>query len=292
MGTIAIAQRLKDGGVIPSSFLFRCYVAFYAVDQRLKPGDYEFNNKDDIQTILAKLLEGRQQEIMITVPEGYSLRMIASLLETKGICSADEFSECLKDIDFLRRHFPGWSDLTAGEGLIFPETYKIPKGTPVKDLVSTMLRLTRHRVDCALDSAPSTDLTPYQACILASIVERETKLKEEFPLVASVFLNRIQRKMRLESCATVQYALGEHKERLTYADIRIESPYNTYIREGLPPTPISNFGVMALKAVLEPAKTDYLFFVSDAAGGHQFSKTFAEHERSRGNYYKKRLEKR
>lgn len=287
-----IAFRLKAGGIIRSAFVFRVLTGFYGVDTRLKPGKYKFNGTESIEEILKALLKGREELIRVTIPEGLTLAAISQLIEKAGIASAAAFLELAQSRRMAKAFFGEWGELPTLEGMAFPETYSFPKGVDVDEVVSTMFRMTRDRVD-RLICAPKTfsGLTKYEACILASIVEREAKLASERPLVASVFLNRLRSGMRLESCATVQFALPEHKERLLFEDLKIASPFNTYQNTGLPPTPISNFGESALAAVASPAVTDYLFFVSDAAEGHRFSTTLAEHERSRKDFFQSRKKK-
>lgn len=287
-----IASRLKAGGIIRSAFVFRLLTSLYGVDTRLKPGKYRFNGTESIEDILKALIKGREELVRVTIPEGLTLAAISQLIEKAGIASSAAFLELAQSRHIARTYFQDWGAPTSLEGLAFPETYAFSKDADVEEVLSTMLNMTRDRVD-RLIAGPKTSsgLTKYEACILASIVEREAKLASERPLVASVFLNRLRSGMRLESCATVQFALPEHKERLTFEDLKIVSPFNTYQNNGLPPTPISNFGISALAAVASPAVSDYLFFVSDAAEGHKFSTTLTEHERSRKDFFQIRKKK-
>ncbi len=287
-----IASRLKACGIIRSAFVFRLLSSLYGVDTRLKPGKYRFDSTESIEEILKALIEGREELVRVTIPEGLTLAAISRLIEKAGIASSAVFLELAQSRRIARTFFHEWGDLPSLEGLAFPETYAFSKGADVEEVLSTMLRMTRDRVDRLIDGPKTpSGLTKYEACVLASIVEREAKLASERPLVASVFLNRLRSGMRLESCATVQFALPEHKERLTFDDLKIASPFNTYQNNGLPPTPIANFGASALAAVASPAVTDYLFFVSDAAEGHRFSTTLAEHERSRKDFFQTRRKK-
>ncbi|MBP7635418.1 endolytic transglycosylase MltG [Candidatus Ozemobacteraceae bacterium] len=287
-----IASRLKAGGIIRSAFVFRFLASLYGVDTRLKPGKYRFDGTESIEDILKALIKGREELVRVTIPEGLTLAAISQLVEKAGIASSAAFLELTRSRHIANTLFEDWGVLPSLEGMAFPETYAFSKGVDAEEVLTSMLRMTRDRVDrLIVGPKTSSGLTKYEACILASIVERETKLASERPLVASVFLNRLRSGMRLESCATVQFALPEHKERLTFDDLKIESPFNTYQNNGLPPTPISNFGTSALAAVASPAITDYLFFVSDAAEGHRFSTTLAEHERSRKDFFQTRRKK-
>ncbi|HEY9070037.1 MAG TPA: endolytic transglycosylase MltG [Candidatus Ozemobacteraceae bacterium] len=287
-----IAARLKAGGVIRSAFLFRLITGLYGVDTRLKPGKYQFKGGESIEDILRLLMKGREELVRLTIPEGLTLEAVSRLVESAGIASASTFLELAASPRIRATVFGEWGELPSLEGMVFPETYSLPRTITPEELMLTMLRQTRDRVDRMFEGSRSpAGLTRYETCILASLVEREAKLASERPLVASVFLNRLRSGMRLESCATVQYALPEHKERLTFDDLKIESPYNTYQKAGLPPTPISNFGESSLAAAVNPASTEYLFFVSDAAEGHRFSTTLAEHERSRKEFFQNRKKK-
>ncbi|HOY65839.1 MAG TPA: endolytic transglycosylase MltG [Candidatus Ozemobacteraceae bacterium] len=287
-----IAARLKAGGIIRSAFLFRLMTGLYGVDTRLKPGKYQFKGGESIEEILRLLMKGREELVRLTIPEGLTLEAVSRLVESAGLASAATFLELTNSPRLRASVFGEWGELPSLEGMTFPETYAFPRTITPEELVLTLLRQTRDRVDRLIGSPKSSaGLTRYETCILASLVEREAKLASERPLVASVFLNRLRSGMRLESCATVQYALPEHKERLTFDDLKIESPYNTYQKTGLPPTPISNFGESSLAAAVHPATTEYLFFVSDAAEGHRFSTTLAEHERSRKEFFQNRKKK-
>jgi UPF0755 protein len=292
-----IGAALKDRGVIRSAFLFRLAVSFYSVDQRLRPGTFRFTGRETLEEVLAILLKGQEITRAVTIPEGWTLLQIASRLEEAGICSGTAFLQAAHSPSLLAECFGTWNPApVSGEGLTFPETYRFPREISATETARLMFRMTKRLVEQLRQTAPpATDpprqespLSFYETCILASIVERETKRPEEFPLVASVFHNRLRRRIRLESCATVQFALGEHKERLTFADLRVQSPFNTYQNDGLPPTPIANFGRRALEATLWPAVSEYLFFVSDAADGHRFSQTHRDHERSRQEFFQKR----
>ncbi len=287
-GTQEIAAALKQAGIIRSSFWFRAVVSWYAIDQRLKPGNYPFSGGEDLNSVVHALIQGREEKVRVTIPEGLKLTEIAELVERAGLASASAFFQAMQSSDLIQEHFGDWGALTTVEGLAFPETYTFAKGVTARQVAAAMMQLTRDKVEKLVGTATRGGLTRYQACILASIVEKEAKLPEDRPLVASVFMNRLKAGMRFESCATVQYALGEHKERLTYDDLKVDSPYNTYLKSGLPPAPISNFGTGSLKAVAEPAETDYLFFVSDAADGHRFSRTLGEHERSKRIFLEER----
>ncbi|MBF0410082.1 MAG: endolytic transglycosylase MltG [Candidatus Riflebacteria bacterium] len=286
--TRQIAGVLKGSRVVSSAFVFSFWVRFNGVSNRLRPGTYKFNGGESIDDIISILLEGREENFKFTIPEGLTLKMIAQALESSQACSAESFLEKINSRELVSKVFSDWGTIPNPEGLAFPETYIFRKGVTASEIAETMLLMTKNVVEKACSSSNEKDLSVYQKCILASIVERECKLESERPLVASVFLNRLKKNMRLESCATVQYALPMHKERLLYEDLRIVSPYNTYQNIGLPPTPISNFGRSSIEAVASPAQSEFLFFVSDASEGHRFAKSAAEHDRNKKIFFEER----
>lgn len=283
-----IATLLKQKNVIRSALLFRIYTRFLAVDQRLRPGAYTFTGGESLNEVIFKLLKGNMPTIQVTIPEGITNRRVAAILHETGICDANEFISAVSDPGLIGQVFSNWSLIPAPEGLVFPDTYNFYRPTPARKVAERMLRLMKHQIDRFLPEPLPGNLSQYEACILASIVEEEAALAEERPLIASVFHNRLAQAMKLESCATVLYALGEHKNRILFEDLKIDSPFNTYRNSGLPPTPIANFGTSALKAVANPTATDYLFFVSDGSRGHKFSRSLNEHNKNRHEFYQRR----
>lgn len=286
--TRQIASLLKQNNIIRSAFLFSFYIRFLAVDQRLRPGAYRFSGDETLSAVVHKLLHGTLKSVPVTIPEGLTINQIAEILQNSGICNANEFIEAISDPALLSRIFAEWELIPPPEGLAFPDTYHFERPTKADRVAERMLRLTRHRIDRIFSDELPRGLTQYEACILASVIEKEAALPNERDLIASVFYNRLSRNIKLESCATVLYALGKHQGRLLYKDLKIDSPYNTYKNSGLPPTPISNFGSASMKAVANPADTDYLFFVSDGAKGHRFSRTLNEHNRYRNQFFNER----
>ncbi|PKL47825.1 MAG: endolytic transglycosylase MltG [Candidatus Riflebacteria bacterium HGW-Riflebacteria-2] len=289
--TRKIATQLKTQQVIRSALAFRIYVRFIAVDQRLKPGIYTFNGNETLYEVIFKLLKGNMPTVQVTVPEGITIAKAAAILQDNGVCNAPEFIEAVSDPQLLGRIFSDWALIPAPEGLIFPDTYSFARPSSGRKVAERMLRLTRHQIDRIFVEPLPGQLSQYEACILASIVEKEAALAHERAIIASVFYNRLSKNIRLESCATVLYALGGHKSRLLFEDLKVASPFNTYLNPGLPPTPIANFGASAMAAVAKPAETDYLYFVSDGKRGHRFARTLGDHNRFRSDYFKQRKKK-
>ncbi|NCB38872.1 MAG: endolytic transglycosylase MltG [Erysipelotrichia bacterium] len=286
--TRQIATLLKNSNVIRSALLFRIYIRFLAVDQRLRPGTYLFAGSESLNEVIFKLLQGSLQMVSVTIPEGVTINRVAAILEENGICRAVEFIEAASDPALAGSIFSNWELIPAPEGLLFPDTYNFNRPTPAGKVAERMLRLTKHQIDRILIEPLPGSLSPYEVCILASIIEKEAALPDERPVIASVFYNRLEKRIKLESCATVLYAHGTHKSRLLFEDLKIDSPFNTYLNVGLPPTPIANFGTSSLNAASKPADTDYLFFVSDGKRGHKFSKSLSEHNRFRRDFFKTR----
>jgi UPF0755 protein len=276
--TATIADSLQAHGVIRSRAAFIALSRVLGFDRKLRHGSYELRPGTGALAALRALSEPGVTAVRITIPEGWRLIDIARLLEDKGICPDPEFLAACRDPDVLTELGIAGRD---AEGWLFPDTYEFELGTPAADVV---LRLGRRfakvlaELKAELPEPPPDD---HETVILASIVEKEAVIADEAPLIAGVFLNRLRRGMPLQSCATVQYALPEHRTNLTYADTRTPSPYNTYLHLGLPPGPISNPGRNALRAALRPADTDYRFFVARGDGSHEFSKTLREHEKAK-----------
>ena len=271
----ALADTLVAKQVISYKPLFLFYSWYYNYGHRIRPNRYTLSIGTGERRAL-KLLSGEEPALVnVTIPEGYTMNQVAGALAERGVCRADSFLSACLDTNLIREFSVS---AASAEGYLCPETYEFLTGSQPSDVVRRMLRQF-FSVFSEL-RAPASDprsLTPAQTVILASIVEREAKVPEEFPRVAGVFMNRLRRHMPLQSCATVEYLLPERKGILTVADTRIESPYNTYLHVGFPPGPICNPGRRALAAALNPERNDYLFFVARGDGTHAFSRTAAEH---------------
>jgi UPF0755 protein len=277
MGIGELADTLVAKRVIGSRPLFLFYAWYYNYGHRIRPNRYTLSVGTGERRAL-KLLAGEEPAVaMVTIPEGYTMNEIAEVLAERGVCPADSFLSACMDTSLLRQF--GVKAATA-EGYLFPETYEFLVGSRPADVARRMLRQFFSVLSDLRDSSrltPSSSLSPSQAVILASIVEREAKISEEFPRIAGVFMNRLRRGLPLQSCATVEYLLPERKDRLSIEDTKIESAYNTYLHVGLPPGPICNPGRRALASALNPERHDYLFFVARGDGTHEFSRTLAEH---------------
>jgi len=247
----------------------------------LKSGIYYIDPSMSILQILQHLSSGRQEYVSVSIPEGFTLNKIASLLEEKEICSKESFIAVCHDTSFLLKNH---ISLESAEGFLFPDTYFFIPNSDAESIASEMISTFFKRISTLINVDSVTQKELNDLVILSSIVEREYRVKEEAPLIASVFKNRLRRNIGLYSCATVVYILTEiegrpHPSRILISDTKIDNPYNTYKYAGLPPGAISNPGLTALDAVVNAPKTGYYFFqVKDAAKGtHVFTATFDEH---------------
>lgn len=278
----AVARRLAQASIIKSEYLFRFLMKTKRLENSLKAGDYAISPEMGSSDILAMIAEGRQLLIRLTIPEGASAQAIAKAAEISGIASVSDVLAAISS-----RELAVQLGVEAGSlaGYLFPDTYLLPRGAGGRQLVSVMVSTFRKRLADALpESATLSAVELHQRVILASIVEREYRVPEEAPLMASVFLNRLRIGMALQSCATVVYVIAEiqgkpHPARIFDRDLKIDDPFNTYLYAGLPPEPICNPGLTALAATLRPASTQYLYFrlVDETTGKHYFSATLDEH---------------
>jgi UPF0755 protein len=255
--------------------------------RKLEAGEYYFDHRQTAFDVFDTLAAGRIFELSVTVPEGYNTMQIADLLAEKGLVTRDAFLAATRDGSPVRDLAPTAPSV---EGFLFPATYQFPRRITSAEIIAEMTQHFRTEWSALTAANPSADdRTTQQIVTLASLVESETPKMDERPIIAGVFENRLHRRMALACDPTVVYALeqeGDYTGTLTTADMRVNSPYNTYRNAGLPPGPIANPGETSLRAALQPAAVDYLYFVADTEGGHFFSKTFAEHIRNIARYHR------
>ena len=285
--TTSVASLLKEQGLIKNATIFKLYFRLKDLDGKLKPGEYTLNSGMSVPQIADKLIQGSVVYYSFTVPEGYNTKQIADVLEKKGYIDREKF---MKEVSNGKFEYDFLKGIPASpqrlEGYLFPDTYKITKDTNEQQIIEMMLA----RFDSEIspdfkEKAKSLGLSLHEAVTLASVIEREAVKDGERSRVSAVFHNRLKKGMKLESCATIQYALGEQKTRLLYKDLQIESPYNTYKYTNLPPGPIASPGGPSLEAAVDPEKNvDYLFFVVSENGKHVFSNTLAEHNYAKSKY--------
>lgn len=278
--TAQIGALLVENNVVNSNFIFKLYLRMNSeLAGQLKAGVYTFNGSYTVAEVVNELTKGGAPVgIKVTIPEGYNRTQIAETLAENDIVAVEAFIEACQNGDYPYDYLPAPGSDERLQGYLYPETYFFPTGVDAEAVVQMMLaEFDKQFNDEWRAQLVSRDLTMNDLVIMASIVEREAVVTEDRPIIAGVFYNRLAANMKLQSCATVQYALGEVKPVLTYADLAVESPYNTYIVDGLPPGPICSPGYASLKAALFPTETDYLYFVAKNDGSHVFSITYDEH---------------
>ena len=284
-----IAEILFENNLILNKRSFKYYAEKTGTDVKLKAGTFVLSKNMNADELLNSLIKGGSSgnTFDITVIEGLTNEDIAKTLSEQTDLSYDKFVELMENPEIFKDDFEFLKDepISNLQGYLMPETYNIYVNSSEEDIVRVLLRqFDEFYINEIKPRMENTNLTFEEVINLASIVEKEALLDEERDEVAKVFLNRLDINMKLQSCATVNYANGEWKERLTYEDIKIDSPYNTYIIEGLPPAPINSPGKVSIISVLEPADVDYLFFVAKGDGSHYFSKTYDEHIDAAGEY--------
>ncbi len=267
-----IADKLTLENVVRSRATLWYAALWSGVDRRLLPGRYDFTGNVSVGSIIKKFLDADIVMVRVTVPEGQTLWETISILSRKLALDSTEMMKMNEDAQFLAK-----LDVPYLEGYLFPETYDFPWGTDAHTAITRLVHQFKAATDSLWPSLIVDGLSREEVITLASIVEAETRLDNERPIVASVYLNRIRIGMKLDADPTVAYGLGRLNRMLTRRDLKFNTPYNTYLHSGLPPTPINSPGLAAIKAVLRPASTPYLFFVANNTGGHQFSRTNDEH---------------
>ena len=279
-----IATQLDRMGLIRNARMFIIYAALLHKGAHLQAGEYELQSTMSIAQIVDIMRKGGVIHHTLTIPEGFTVRDIATLIETKKLGKGQRILSLTRDQTFIASLGLSVSSL---EGYLFPETYHVPRDISEHDLLALMVRTLemRYTADIAAKGR-NLDMTRHEVLTLASLVETEAQVDTERPLIAAVFHNRLQRGMRLQSDPTVIYALGERFDgNIRKADLNIDSPYNTYRYAGLPPGPIANPGQRAIEAAVSPPSVDYLYFVATGKNGmHQFSLTLREHNNAVRKY--------
>jgi UPF0755 protein len=268
----SVADKLEEAGVIQSSTVFKLESRFQGGETEIKAGEYRFVPGEDSEQILETLSSGESiSAFTITVPEGLTLEQTARVVEEEGGVLAEEFETAAGRIDY-GYDFLEDSAIRTTEGFLFPKKYEFERGVDAAQIVDRLLRqylLEKEELDFA-EAQDRFNLREYELVTVASLVEKESANPEERPLIAGVIYNRIRSGMPLQIDATVQYALGKAKEDLKFDDLDVDSPYNTYKNFGLPPGPISSPSRESIQAALEPAQTDYLYYVLEADGEKHF----------------------
>ena len=275
-----VADTLHRTGLIDSVTVFDLYARYKHLDRNVQAGAYELSRNLNMIQILTALQTAIPEEIFLTIPEGYTIKKTAALLDTGGLIKGSEYTALAVqgkfNYDFLKDLPPGASL----EGFLFPDTYLIPRTGTAKDLITQQLEaFKRLWNETRQGQAAKRKLNALQVVTIASLIEREARFQEDRPQVASVIYNRLAAGWPLQIDATVLYAKGVWQSTVTIDDRKIDSPYNTYLHTGLPPGPIANPGIKAIDAALQPADTGYFFYLSDPQGHNHYAKTNEEFAR-------------
>jgi UPF0755 protein len=271
-----VASLLQQRGVIANAFAFRVLARIERADADVRAGAYAFTPHETERGVLEQLITGGAQvATWVTIPEGFTDEQIARRLQSEGVGRAASFERAFKS-DTLH---VGGTQVKDLEGFLFPSTYLVPlAATPAQVVSQLTSQFFKELPPDAAVRAKALGVTVPQAITVASLVEREAKIDADRPMIARVIYNRLRLHMPLQIDATIEYALPHHKTELSLGDLKVDSPYNTYLHEGLPPTPIANPGLPSIEAALNPAKTDALYYVYCGNGHHVFAKTLAEHQ--------------
>ncbi len=274
LGTIA--ARLTNQGVIRARRALIFPAEWIGLDRKLTPGRYDFTGAVTLLSVIHKLETADFVRIKITIYEGAPIWKVAGAIARALEIDSASVWTVLHDSSLITN-----LGLPYLEGHLFPSTYIVPWGTPADLVVREMVAAFKSRTDSIFTNADQSGLNRYDLLKLASIIQAETRLESEQPQVSSVYRNRLKIRMRLDADPTVIYGLGGLSRPLLRSELRTATPYNTYMRYGLPPTPINSPGLPAILAALRPDTTPYLYFVADGSGGHRFSRTNDEHNRIR-----------
>ena len=277
-----ISNILYENKLIKNKALFKLVVKLSNDSHSIKAGKYLVNQTYSNKDILNLLISGKiyNDGIKVTIPEGLTSKEIIDILVNKNIGDKANYEKLVKEPSKFYDKYPFLkeSDITLLEGFLYPDTYYFSKDDSEFKVLSTMIsRFTSEYTDELIKRQKELNMTLEEVVNMASIIEKEAVLDKDRPLIASVFYNRLKIGMPLQSDATIQYIFDERKQIVTYNDLKIDSPYNTYINKGLPPTPISNPGIKSIKAALYPEKTDYLYFVATIDGGNNYSTNYQDH---------------
>ncbi|MDR1135528.1 MAG: endolytic transglycosylase MltG [Clostridiales Family XIII bacterium] len=286
-----VAGILKENDLINSVWVFRFQSRWIGYDDRFRAGDFLFSRSMAMKDIMYDLTRrGTADTVRFTIPEGYTVKQTADKLAADGIADAAGFLNEVNSGSFDYRFLAGLSASDNRlEGFLYPETYDVYKDASPHEVADRMLRqFDSLFTEEYYGKAKEMGLTVLEVVTIASLIERETKVGDERALVSSVIHNRLEGGMRLQIDATVQYALGEQKPRLLYSDLEIDSPYNTYKIDGLPPGPICSPRIACIEAALYPADSDYLYYVlkPEMNGAHNFAADYGEFEKFKAQYIK------
>lgn len=273
-----VANQLAERGLIDEPMMFKLLARMTKQSNKIKAGEFELEQGMTVADVLKRFVSGKTLQYQFSLVEGKTFKEIVNKIK-----QSDDLIKTLSDEDYQNIMQKMGSEATHPEGWFYPDTYHFPRNTSdLQFLQRAHQQMQAFLMEEWAKRQPNKHIvTPYQALILASIVEKETGIPEERPLIAGVFLNRLEKGMMLQTDPTVIYGMGErYQGNIRKSDLKRDTPYNTYTRTGLTPTPIAIPSLEAIRAVLHPAKTDAYYFVAKGGGAHHFSKTYAEHRKA------------
>lgn len=277
-----LADRLAEEGLVRDALSFKILARMRGDDRRIRAGEYSLSPDMNPLRILSILKNGKEALHRFTIPEGLRLTEIAERVELAGYGSAQTFLALAEDPETGK---PFGITAPTLEGYLFPDTYLLPRRAREEDIIRAMLTaFTRNITASDMKRAAEMGLDRHELVTLASLIEKETGSPEERPLIAAVFLNRLKKGMRLQTDPAVIYGIPDFDGNLTRKHLETPGPYNTYLNAGLPPGPIASPGAAALQSILNPARTDFLYFVARGDGTHEFSRSLKEHNRAVRKY--------
>ncbi|MBE6044178.1 endolytic transglycosylase MltG [Clostridium thermopalmarium] len=281
-----VIGNLRSQKLIKNSSIIKLYVKGKKLDTKIKPGEYDVDSDISIEEFVKILNSGSKAKniVKITIPEGYTIEDIAEVLEKNGIITKENFIKSCKEYK-LPKYIKSNSKVLYGlEGFLFPDTYELKRGSSGKDIINKMLTRFENIIEDIKNKNRKEISNISEVITLASIIEKEARIDEDRAKIASVINNRLKKDMKLEVDATVLYAIGEHKEKLYYKDLKINSPYNTYKVKGLPPGPICSPGRLSIEAALNPDNTNYIFYVLEDNKKHYFTDNYNDFLKAKKRY--------
>lgn len=299
-GISSISSILEKNGVIKNARIFKYYTKFKN-ESNFQAGNYILTQSMTLDEIIESLKTGKvyhEPVFNVTVPEGLTLEQISKIVAKHTEYTSEQFMELVSSKEFIQNMMGTYPDLITEEvlnsnirysleGYLFPSTYAFYEENPsLQEIVSTMISLTNDVVMQYGSLLEEKEMTPHQLLTFASLLEEEATAQTDRETIASVFYNRLEIDMPLQTDPTVLYALGSHKDRVLYEDLEVDNPYNTYVIQGLPPGPIANAGKVSIEAALNPTDTEYLYFLADTEGNNHFAKSYEEHLQNIDEYLK------
>ena len=274
-----IATLLQNKKMINSPVFFRLQSKFARMERSLQAGEYEIVSGMSNWEIIDLFSKGQVRHKTLTIPEGYTIEQIAKKIEESGLGSAEDFKKAAKDYaPYSYMETSNYNVIFKAEGFAYPSTYYLSPGSAEKEILAIMVKeFDTQLTEDIRQKAKDKNMSIRDLVNLASLVEKEAVFPEERPVIAGVFLKRLQIQMPLQSDTTIQYILGVQKKEISIADTKIDSPYNTYLYAELPPGPIASPSISTINAVLDPKQTNYLYFVADLEGHHHFTETYQDH---------------